>query len=364
VLTVTDVTVGFPGLTAVDGVSLSVPERCVLALLGPSGCGKSTLLRAIAGLEPLRGGRVAWDGTDLARIPVHRRSFGLMFQDGVLFPHRTVAQNVGYGLRVTGVRGTAADHRVAELLDLVGLGGFGGRSVTELSGGEAQRVALARALAPRPRLLLLDEPLAALDRSLRDSLLTDLKAILDETATPAIFVTHDQEEAFAVADRVALMRSGRIVQTGTPTEVWSAPADEWAAGFVGYTALVSGTVEVGSDGTPGVRTDLGTVVTPRRSGGEADLVLVGSAVRLAVRPAALVVDDDGELAARCVAVVPGPDRTTLAVELAGNGTVVSAVATGHTRVDVGQAVRLRFDPSAAAVVGSGGPGTASRTLSA
>jgi thiamine transport system ATP-binding protein len=354
-LTVTDLTVGFPGLVAVDGVSLTVREGRVLALLGPSGCGKSTLLRAIAGLEPLRRGTVAWDGTDLARIPVHRRAFGLMFQDGVLFPHRTVAQNVGYGLRMAGTRGPAADRRVAQLLDVVGLGGFGDRSVTELSGGEAQRVALARALAPRPRLLLLDEPLAALDRSLRDSLLADLRTILDETSTPAIFVTHDQDEAFAVADRVALMRSGRLVQTGTPGEVWAAPADEWAAGFIGYGALIDGTVELAADGTSVVRTSLGTVAVGRSPGAEAGRPgqATGSPVRVAVRPAALLVDGDGPLAARCLAAVPGPDRTTLSVELTGSGIVAPAVALGGTAVTVGQPVRLRFDPAAAAVVGSG-----------
>jgi thiamine transport system ATP-binding protein len=223
------VTVRYAETTAVDGVSLEVADGEVLALLGPSGCGKSTLLRAIIGIEPLAGGRIEWDGVDLARIPVHRRGFGLMFQDGVLFPHRTVAGNVGYGI----ARRPDAAARVADLLDGVGLAGYGDRRVSTLSGGEAQRVALARALAPRPRLLLLDEPLAALDMSLRAALLADLEDVLRSTGTAAVFVTHDQREAFAIADRIALMRAGRIVQIGDPDEVRAEPVDGQAARFLG-----------------------------------------------------------------------------------------------------------------------------------
>jgi thiamine transport system ATP-binding protein len=229
-----DVTVRYGAATAVRGVSIDVADGEVLALLGPSGCGKSTLLRAIAGIEPLASGRVAWDGVDLARVPIHRRGFGLMFQDGVLFPHRTVAGNVGYGI----ARRPDAAKRVADLLEMVGLAGYGGRRVATLSGGEAQRVALARALAPRPRLLLLDEPLAALDRSLRAALLADLDEVLRSTGTTAVFVTHDQAEAFAIADRIALMRTGRIVQIGTPGEVRESPVDPEAARFLGLTAGV------------------------------------------------------------------------------------------------------------------------------
>lgn len=366
-LAVAGITVTFAGVAAVDDVSLTVPDGCVLALLGPSGCGKSTLLRAIAGLEPVRSGTISWDGVDLARIPVHRRGFGLMFQDGVLFPHRTVAGNVGYGLRVVGLRGTAADQRVRQLLDLVGLRGFGDRSVTELSGGEAQRVALARALAPRPRLLLLDEPLAALDRALRDSLLTDLRAILGETGTPAIFVTHDQQEAFAIADRVAVMRAGRIVQTGRPQQVWAAPADEWVARFVGYPAVIDGVIAIPTDGTPIASTVLGDVPvvgsSEGGSGPSAEPIEPGTRVRVAVRPAALVVDPDGELIARSIGTVPGPDRTLLTVrvtETAAPGGLpvdrqpvcpLPAVAFGADQeISEGSAVRLRFDPSATAVI--------------
>jgi len=201
---------GEAALTAVDGVSLHVPPGQVLALLGPSGCGKSSLLRAVAGLEPLAAGRVTWDGADLAGVPVHRRGFGLMFQDGQLFAHRTVAGNIEYGLQAEGVGRLERAARVAELLDLVGLEGYGRRSVATLSGGERQRVALARSLAPRPRVLLLDEPLSALDRELRDRLALDLARILHGTGTTALFVTHDRTEAQVVADRVATMAEGRI----------------------------------------------------------------------------------------------------------------------------------------------------------
>lgn len=191
--------------------SLAVARGEVVALLGPSGCGKSTLLRAIAGLEPLADGSVSWDGADLARVPPHRREFGLVFQDGQLFSHRSVAENIAYGLRVQRMARPEREARVAELLELVGLPGFGARAVTELSGGQRQRVALARALAPSPRLLLLDEPLSALDRELRDRLALDLAELLRATGTTAVLVTHDEGEADTIASRVLRMREGRIL---------------------------------------------------------------------------------------------------------------------------------------------------------
>jgi thiamine transport system ATP-binding protein len=211
-LMVDDVSVTYGSSPAVDGVTLAVAPGEIVALLGPSGCGKSTLLRAVAGLEPLAGGTIRWDGEDLADVPVHRRRFGLMFQDGQLFPHQTVAQNVGYGLKMAGVRGPERDDAVSRLLDLVDLEGLGGRSVTTLSGGQAQRVALARALAPEPRLLLLDEPLSALDAELREQLRTELREIIIRTGTAALWVTHDPSEADAAADRVLRMNHGRLVR--------------------------------------------------------------------------------------------------------------------------------------------------------
>ena len=222
-LSVTDLTVRYDGLVAVDDVSLELPRGEVLAVLGASGCGKSTLLRAVAGLEQPSAGRIAFDGDDLAGTPTHKRGFALMFQDGQLFDHQSVAANVGYPLRIRHRSRSAVATRVEELLDLVGLDGYGGRPPATLSGGERQRVALARALAVEPRLLLLDEPLSALDAALRERLATDLRGILTRAGTTALLVTHDHEEAFAVADRMALMRAGRLVQQGTPAEVWAAP---------------------------------------------------------------------------------------------------------------------------------------------
>ena len=228
---------GAPAVTAVDGVALDVPVGEVLALLGPSGCGKSSLLRAVAGLEPPTSGAVTWDGLDLAAVPVHRRGFGLVFQDGQLFPHRDVAGNVAYGLRGLPRADRAA--RIAELLDLVGLPGYDRRPVATLSGGEQQRVALARSLAPRPRLLLLDEPLSALDRSLRERLADDLRRALVATGTTALFVTHDQDEAATVADRVAVMSAGRLLQVDAPETLWRRPASREVAEFLGYRTFLS-----------------------------------------------------------------------------------------------------------------------------
>jgi thiamine transport system ATP-binding protein len=201
-LSVHGVRVRFEDRWVLDGAHLTVGTGEIVALLGPSGSGKSTLLRVIAGLLPPDEGRVLWDGTDITAVAAHRRRFGLVFQDHQLFPHRDVAGNVGFGLAVAGRPKAEVRRRVAELLHLVGLEGFEQRSVTELSGGEAQRVALARALAPEPRLLLLDEPLGALDRELHDRLALDLRHLLQELGTAGLHVTHDRDEAAVVADRV------------------------------------------------------------------------------------------------------------------------------------------------------------------
>lgn len=218
---------------AVDDVSLTLDAGQVLAVLGPSGSGKSTLLRAIVGLEVLDAGRVLWEGDDITAMPVHKRGFALMFQDGQLFAHRTVASNVAYALQIARMPRLQQRERVAELLHLVGLKGFGGRRVTELSGGEQQRVALARALAARPRLLLLDEPLSSLDRELRERLGRDLRRILLDTGTTAVFVTHDQGEAALVADRIGIMMHSRLVQLGSVAEVLGAPASPEVERFLG-----------------------------------------------------------------------------------------------------------------------------------
>ena len=224
-------------VTAVDGVSLAVAPGEVVALLGASGSGKSSLLRAVAGLEPLASGRITWDGHDLGGTPTHKRNFGMMFQDPALFPSLDVGGNVAYGLhRVPRARraGIVADH-----LEMVGLPGYAGRKITELSGGQAQRVALARSLAASPRLLLLDEPLSALDRGLRDRLVEVLAQVLRQTHTTALYVTHDQDEAFALADRVAILDEGRLLQVDTPGNLWRHPVSAQVATFLGYSGFLT-----------------------------------------------------------------------------------------------------------------------------
>ncbi|MEU7019730.1 ABC transporter ATP-binding protein [Streptomyces sp. NPDC046203] len=241
-LTLAGATVRFGGRAVLDAVDLEVAEHEIVCVLGPSGSGKSTLLRAVAGLQPLDGGRVLLGGVDQTAVPTHRRGVGLMFQDHQLFPQRDVAGNVAFGLRMRGVAKGEQAARVEELLDLVGLPGAGRRAVSALSGGEQQRVALARALAPRPRLLMLDEPLGQLDRGLRERLVVELRALFGTLGTTVLAVTHDQGEAFALADRIVVMRDGRIAQSGTPLDVWRAPADEFVARFLGFDNIVPATV--------------------------------------------------------------------------------------------------------------------------
>lgn len=223
---------------ALAGVDLTIATGEIVSLLGPSGCGKSTLLRIIAGLELPDQGEVLLDGASLRGVPVHRRHFGLMFQDFALFPHLSVAANIAFGLRMAGQPGAAVARRVAAMLDLVNLEGYGDRSIFELSGGERQRVALARSLAPEPALLMLDEPLGSLDRGLREELLEELRSILRATGVTAVYVTHDQDEALALSDRIVIMRAGRIEQVGTPQDIYTHPANDFVARFLGFENLL------------------------------------------------------------------------------------------------------------------------------
>jgi spermidine/putrescine transport system ATP-binding protein len=241
-LDVIEIRKDYEGKPLLKGVSFQLQAGETACLLGPSGSGKSTLLRIIAGLEKPEGGQVCWDGVDLASLPVHRRDFGLMFQDYALFPHRSVAENVAFGLRMRGLGRAEIAERTQTALEQVGMREFARRRVTDLSGGEQQRVALARALAPRPRLLMLDEPLGALDRRLREQLLDDLYHLLRKTRIPTVYVTHDQEEAFTLADRLILLREGRVAQQGSPAEVYASPVSAWVAGFFGLTNQVAGVV--------------------------------------------------------------------------------------------------------------------------
>jgi thiamine transport system ATP-binding protein len=269
-------TVRFGSRAVLDAVDLGVAEHEVVCVLGPSGSGKSTLLRAVAGLQPLDCGRVVLGGRDQTGVPAHRREVGLMFQDHQLFPQRDVGANVAFGLRMHGASRKEQGARVGELLDLVGLPGAARRAVAALSGGEQQRVALARALAPRPRLLMLDEPLGQLDRSLRERLVVELRELFGRLGTTVLAVTHDQGEAFALADRVVVMRDGRIAQSGTPLEVWQRPADAFVARFLGFDNVVEATVAGEAADTP-----WGKVPVPAGSPqGECTLLVRPAGVRL------------------------------------------------------------------------------------
>jgi thiamine transport system ATP-binding protein len=230
---VDDIRVLFAGKAALDGASLEASPSRTLALLGPSGCGKTTLLRVVAGLQAPDGGRVVLDGRDLTAVAAHRRGTGLMFQDNALFPHRDVAGNIAFGLRMHSLPRREIARRVTELLELVGLPGSERRAVQTLSGGEQQRVALARALAPEPRVLLLDEPLGSLDGPLRERLIDDLRELFATLRLTVVYVTHDAGEAFALGHAVAVMREGKVVQSAAPDEVWKQPADDWVARFLG-----------------------------------------------------------------------------------------------------------------------------------
>ena len=275
----------YPDGWMLNDVSFTVDEGEIRGLLGPSGCGKTTLLRLIAGLEPPDSGRILIDERDVTDVPPHQRGFGLMFQEYALFPHKDVFGNVAFGLRMEGLDRRSIEERVTETLALVGLEGFEHRDVSQLSGGERQRVALARSLAPQPRLLLLDEPLGALDRTLRERLMDELPDILHRAGVTVITVTHDQEEAFAIADCVAIMRAGEVVQIGTPEALYRHPSSAWVARFLGLTNLLD--ARVAEKGR--VETVLGGLeVTDIDAGYGA-----GQRVQLLIRPEAAQLTQDG-----------------------------------------------------------------------
>jgi ABC-type Fe3+/spermidine/putrescine transport system ATPase subunit len=236
------------------GISLSLSQGETICLLGASGSGKSTILRMIAGLESPESGHILFNDIDLAQTPPHLRDFGLVFQDYGLFPHLDIFNNVAFGLKMKNMPAEKIRARVTEMLALVNLQGFEKRKVTDLSGGEQQRVALARALAPQPRLLMFDEPLGALDKSLKDDLLNQLRSILHHTKIPAVYVTHDQDEAFTIADRILLLHDGEIIRDGTPDEVWKSPGSVHAARMLGKENIIEGTVTAGKK----VKTEFGS----------------------------------------------------------------------------------------------------------
>ena len=325
-LSVRGLAVTYGDLRAVDGVDLEVAAGEVVALLGASGSGKSSLLRAVAGLEDVTAGEVAWAGRSMVRVPVHKRGFGLMFQDGQLFEHRDVGSNIAYGL--TGLPRAQRGERVREMLELVGLPGFERRRVTTLSGGQAQRVALARALAPAPRLLLLDEPLSALDRALREQLATDVRTILRRGGTTALYVTHDQDEAMTVADRVGVMEAGRLLRLDTPQRLWADPGSRNVARFLGFDvvgdlALAPGALcvvgETGVRGGPEEMRLSATVLASRLRRGQWEVEVEFDPERLA--------------------------ELTGEADADSGGSPARAAALARRPHDVGESVTLRLDPA-------------------
>ena len=362
-LSVCGLAVTYGDLRAVDGVDLEVAAGEVVALLGASGSGKSSLLRAVAGLEDVAAGEVAWDGRSMVRVPVHKRGFGLMFQDGQLFEHRDVGSNIAYGL--TDLPRAQRGERVREMLELVGLPGFERRRVTTLSGGQAQRVALARALAPAPRLLLLDEPLSALDRALREQLATDVRTILRRGGTTALYVTHDQDEAMTVADRVGVMEAGRLLRLDTPQRLWADPGSSKVARFLGFDvvgdlALAPGALRVveaaaGAPGEPGEQdgsAQTGTPAAPAAPAAPETLPATLPATVLASRLRRGQWEAEVELDPERLAALAEPDGSTGSAEPSGVGAdataepePVRATALARRPHVPGARVTLSLDPA-------------------
>jgi len=308
------VTVAYGDTTALHEVSLSIRDGEFFTLVGPSGCGKTTTLRAIAGFERPTSGRVLFGDRDVTATPPEERGVGVVFQNYALFPHMTVAENVAYGLNFADPPGgVTRDERVAELLELVDMAEFGDRDPTSLSGGQQQRIALARALAPGPEVLLLDEPMSALDARLREDLRRQVKRVQRELSITTVYVTHDQEEALAVSDRVAVVNDGRIEQVGRPEDVYRRPASRFVAGFVGENNLFEGTVaDVREDAVVVHVSDVDLAVAGGVAAADAS---VGSASRPSAN-GALSVGDRVTVSVRPAALSPGEDanRIEVAVE--------------------------------------------------
>ena len=298
-LDVEDLTVRYGQAVAVDGVTIAIEPGEVVALLGPSGCGKTTLLRVIAGFVRQAAGRVRVDGTAIDHLPANQRNIGIVFQNYALFPHMTVAENVAYGLRARGMRGPEIQARVSRFLDTVQLGAFRERLPRQLSGGQQQRVALARALAVEPSILLLDEPFAALDRNLRLDMQIEVKRLQRTLGLTTILVTHDQDEAMSVADRIAVMNKGRVEQFDTPVAIYDRPRTLFVNGFIGTTNLLNGTVAALEGRTATITLDAGaTLALPAIAG-----LAAGAPVLLSVRPEQLALSSVP--GPRCWRVEPG-----------------------------------------------------------
>ncbi|MGZ8502450.1 MAG: ABC transporter ATP-binding protein, partial [Candidatus Limnocylindrales bacterium] len=278
-----DVTKHFGAVVAVDQMTLRIARGEFYSFLGPSGCGKTTTLRMIAGFEQPSAGEILLEGQPIAGVPPYRRNVNTVFQHYALFPHMDVAQNVGYGLRQKGIKGGDEKRRVSEALDLVRLGGYERRRTWEMSGGQQQRVALARALVNHPTVLLLDEPLGALDRQLRHEMQLELKALQREVGITFVYVTHDQEEALTMSDVIVVLRDGRIQQQGSPSELYERPVNRFVADFIGSSNFLTATVEAAEAGRATVKSEQGLVLRGRVTDRDATLS-VGDRVTVAIRP--------------------------------------------------------------------------------
>jgi len=339
-LSLTAIAVAYGSKTVVHDFSLALPRGRIGCLLGPSGCGKSTVLRAIAGFEPLSAGDVRLDGevvSDAHRtVPPEQRRIGMVFQDHALFPHLTVAANVAFGLRGQ----PDADQRVQQMLETVGLGGTGARYPHQLSGGQQQRVALARALAPSPRLLLLDEPFSNLDIELRERLGGELRAMLKAAGTTALLVTHDQHEAFAIADEIGIMSGGRIQQWDTAYNLYHQPANRFVADFVGQGAFLPGTVRRGQQ----IYMELGELTSPEpiRCTEHGDLCDEGCMVDVLLRPDDVAHDDASPVTAEVVAKAFRGAEFLYTLRLNSGATVLSLVPSHHNH-DIGERIGIRLE---------------------
>ncbi len=328
-----EVTQRYGPVTALAAVSLEIADGELLTLLGPSGCGKTTLLRAVAGFIRPTTGRVLIGGVDMTRVPPHRRPVNMVFQRPTLFPHLDVAGNVAFGLRVAGVTGAEQTRRVTEALSLVRLDGYGDRRAHELSGGQMQRVALARALVNRPQVLLLDEPLSALDLKIRLEMEVELRRVHRETGATFVYVTHDQREALALSDRIAVFDEGRLVQVDTPHDIYRRPASPFAARFVGDANVIAADAAGGGVTVAGVR-------IPVAAGheGPAWLVLRPEVVGVQPGPAGPLVGTVADVAFRGTGF-------TYRIDVAGLAEAVKAEVSGGTPIEVGQTVTLSVDPA-------------------
>ena len=340
----------FGAARALDGVSLTIRENEFYALLGPSGCGKTTLLRVLAGFETPDEGAISLDGKDLIVIRPNRRPINMMFQSYALFPHLSVFNNIAYGLRMDGVRGSDLEERTRDALAMVQLDGLESRRPNQLSGGQRQRVALARALVKRPRVLLLDEPLAALDKKLRGQMQIELKRLQHVVGITFVVVTHDQEEALVMADRIALMREGRIVQEGTPKELYEQPASYFVADFIGDMNFFAGTCCA-----EGLRLATGTTLRGPVASGE------DSQAWLAVRPDKLALSarrpassEDNALEGEVVDISYGGDYLSIRLRVPETDALILAkVGTGDpnvARIERGQTLWCLWPPSSSRIL--------------